>query len=301
MPPVRRVDSRVRESLAKRWCFTLNNYTDLEYGSIIAFLQADASYSCVGRERGENGTPHLQGYCILKSQYRLSQLKNKLSPRAHLEVARGAPAVNREYCSKEGDFVESGVCPKANGHKSRDELAVEWNEAFKGGRQLLELFGEANPGAYGFSRHTLLRNSLAAAKPRERPAVRCDWYYGLPGVGKSRMAHERLPGAFIKDPLTKWWTGYMLESEVIIDDFGKLGIGINHLLRWFDRYKCYVETKGDVVPLFAERFIVTSNFHPRECFSNPDGSVHDQIDALLRRVHVTHVLSYFPINTEVVE
>jgi len=108
------------------------------------------------------------------------------------------------------------------------------------------------------------------------------------------MAHEQLPDAYVKDPLTKWWTGYMLESTVIIDDFGKRGIGINHLLRWFDRYKCYVETKGDVVPLHAVHFIVTSNFHPKDCFENPDGSVHDQIDALLRRVHVTHVLSYFP-------
>jgi hypothetical protein len=291
-------DRRVRESLAKRWCFTLNNYTEVEYGSATAYLGANASYYVIGRERGENGTPHLQGYCILKSQCRLSQLKDKLSSRAHFEVARGSPASNREYCCKEASFVESGVCPKGNGHKSRDELAVEWDSAFAGGRDGLEVFKCANPGAYGFSRHTLLRNSLASARPRERGSIRCEWYYGLPGVGKSRMAHERLPGAFIKDPLTKWWTGYMLESDVIIDDFGKVGIGINHLLRWFDRYKCYVETKGDVVPLLADTFIVTSNFHPRECFTNPDGSVHDQIEALLRRVHVTHVLSYFPINRD---
>ena len=287
-----------QSSQAKRWVFTLNNYTEVEYGDIKRFLEQCSSYSCVGRERGENGTPHLQGYCILKVQCRLSQLKDKLSSRAHCEVARGAPADNREYCTKEGDAYELGVCPKANGHKSRDELAVEWNEAFRGGRDGLSVFGESNPGAYGFSRHTLLRNSLAAARPVERGAVRCDWYFGSPGVGKSRMAHERLPNAFVKDPLTKWWTGYLLETEVIIDDFGKLGIGINHLLRWFDRYKCYVETKGDVVPLYANRFIVTSNFHPRECFTNPDGSMHDQIDALLRRVHVTHVLDYFTINND---
>jgi hypothetical protein len=228
----------------------------------------------------------------------LSQLKDKLSSRAHLEVARGSPESNKEYCSKEGDFVEFGVCPAPNGHKSRDELAVEWNEAFGNGRGALADFGAANPGCYGFSRHTLLRNSLASAVPTARPGIRVAWFYGEPGVGKSRMAHERLPDAFVKDPMTKWWTGYMLERTCIIDDFGKRGIGINHLLRWFDRYKCYVETKGDVVPLLVDNFIVTSNFHPRDCFENPDGSVHDQIDALLRRVHVTHVLAYFPINID---
>jgi hypothetical protein len=290
-------DRRVRQSQAKRWCFTLNNYSDSEYGAIIAFAQASCSYACIGKERGENGTPHLQGYLICRVQHRLSQLKDKLSARAHLEVARGLPETNRVYCSKEGDFNEIGVCPQGNGHKSRDVLAGEWNEAFGGGRVAIADFGESNPGCYAFSRHTLLRNSLAAAVPRERPGIRVEWYYGQPGVGKSRLAHERLPDAFVKDPMTKWWTGYMLETTCIVDDFGKRGIGINHLLRWFDRYKCYVETKGDVVPLFVDHFIVTSNFHPRDCFENPDGSVHDQIDALLRRVSVTHVSDYFSINT----
>jgi len=230
----------------------------------------------------------------------LSALKDELSPRAHFEVARGSPESNREYCCKAGDFDEVGVCPKGNGHKSRDELAGEWNQAFSGGRGALEDFGAANPGCYAWSRHTLLRNSLAAAVPRERPGIDVQWFFGEPGVGKSRMAHERLPDSFIKDPMTKWWTGYMLEKTVIIDDFGKRGIGINHLLRWFDRYKCYVETKGDVVPLVADKFIVTSNFHPRDCFFDDDGSPHPQIPALLRRVHVTHVLAFVPINTGVI-
>lgn len=288
---------RVRPSQAKRWCFTLNNYSDEEYGSLCSKFSELCSYSIVGKETGENGTPHLQGYLISRVQYRLSQLKDLFSSRAHWEVARGSPISNREYCTKEGSFAESGHCPKGNGHKSRDELAIEWFEAFAGGRDRLDVFRDANPGCYAFSRHTLLRNALAASRPRERAGISVEWLYGSPGVGKSRMAHERLPLAFIKEPMTKWWTGYMLEESVIIDDFCKQGISLPHLLRWFDRYKCYVETKGDLVPLVAETFIVTSNFHPRDCFTNPDGSVHDQIDALLRRMRVVHVVSYFPINT----
>lgn len=292
-----RPDSRRRESLCKRWCFTLNNYSDVEWDRFIEFFRTGASYYVIGRERGAEGTPHLQGYVILHRGHRLSALKNTVSQRAHWEVARGAPSANREYCSKEGDFVEHGVCPKANGHKSRDQAAEEWNAAFNLGRTGIAAFGESNPGVYAFSRHTLLRNSLAAAVPRERPGVRVEWLYGLPGVGKSRMAHERLPNAFVKDPLTKWWTGYLLETDVIIDDFCKKGISISHLLRWFDRYKCWVETKGDLVPLWADNFIVTSNFHPRDVFRNDDGSDHDQIDALLRRMTVTRVHEFTGINT----
>lgn len=294
MPP----RSRERQSQAKRWCFTLNNFSDGERSEIVSVLTGLSSYFIIGEERGENGTPHLQGYFISRVQYRLSQIKDRVSQRAHFEVARGSPASNREYCSKESVFIEHGVCPSGNGHKSRDVLATEWCEAFAGGRRGVEDFAVANPGCAAFSRHTLLRNSLASAVPRERPGIRVEWFYGQPGVGKSRMAHERLPDAFVKEPMTKWWTGYMLETTCIIDDYGKRAIGINHFLRWFDRYKCYVETKGDIVPLHVDTFIVTSNFHPRECFFDDDGSEHPQIEALLRRVHVTHVLQYFPINAE---
>jgi len=103
-------------------------------------------------------------------------------------------------------------------------------------------------------------------------------------VGKSRRAHEALPDAYVKEPRTKWWNGYFGEKEVIIDDFGPNGIDINHLLRWFDRYKCYVENKGGMQPLCAETFIVTSNFHPYDVYKDKEGVPHPQNEALMRRV-----------------
>lgn len=81
----------------------------------------------------------------------------------------------------------------------------------------------------------------------------------------------------------------MLEKEVIIDDFGPNGIDMNHLLRWFDRYKCNVETKGGMVPLLAETFIVTSNFEPGDCFKDKDGVIHPQMEALYRRINVIKI------------
>lgn len=287
---------RPQSTLAKCWCFTLNNYVQSDLDTILSFCRERCTYAIVGRERGEEGTPHLQGYLRLRTQSRLNGLKESCHRGAHFEVARGTWDHNRTYCSKEGSFEEIGDRPgDSEGKKSRDDLATEFQRSVTAGcRGGLEVFRDANPGVFAFSGHTLIRNFLSVAPIVSRAHCRCDWYHGLPGVGKSRMAHESLPEAFIKDPLTKWWNGYLLETTCIIDDFGKQGIGINHLLRWFDIYKCHVEYKGGMLPLYVSRFIVTSNFHPRDCFTNPDGSVHDQIDALLRRVHVTHVLCYTP-------
>lgn len=276
----------------RSWLFTLNNYTQDEFSAIKVWCQSSCDYAVIGEEVGEAGTPHLQGYFRSKVKCRLSQIKDQVSGRAHFEAARGSPADNRAYCTKDRVFWEVGTCPRANGRttKSRDEIAIEWNAAWES--RTLPVFAAANPGVYLFSRHTMLRNTLGAAEPLDRPGISVEWIWGPPGVGKSRLAHARFPGGFIKDPRTKWWTGYKLELDVIIDDFAPKGIDMNHLLRWFDRYRCTVETKGDIVALHAVNWVVTSNFSPDDCFRAEDGGPHLQIDALRRRMKVTHMLEY---------
>lgn len=90
----------VRCSQAKRWCFTLNNYSEDEYHSIRANLESKANFAVIGKEVGESGTPHLQGYCSLQSKIRLTGLKKILCSRVHAEVARGTDKQNLIYCSK---------------------------------------------------------------------------------------------------------------------------------------------------------------------------------------------------------
>lgn len=93
--------------IARNWCFTLNNYTEDEIQQIESLHPTSASYLCFGKETGKEGTPHLQGYVQLSTKKTLASVK-KLIPRAHLEVAKGSPAQNKLYCSKEGDFREYG-------------------------------------------------------------------------------------------------------------------------------------------------------------------------------------------------
>jgi hypothetical protein len=273
----------------KAYSFTLNNYTQDELAAIRGVLTDSASYAIIGREVGEQGTPHLQGYVRFTKPYRFSTITGKYLIRCHVEVSRGSARQNRTYCSKSGDFEEFGTLPP-EGKATRDDLALRFAASASDGRGGIARFAEEQPAAWYFSGHNLLRNYWCLQTPPDRPSITALWLHGRPGVGKSRRAHEELPGAYIKDPRTKWWNGYLGEVDVIIDDFGKNGIDINHLLRWFDRYKCTVENKGGMQPLHATRFIVTSNFSPEEVYTDNLLVPHPQTAALLRRLTVEELL-----------
>jgi len=118
-------------SQAKRWCFTLNNPTADEIAALSAWASTNPAYCIIGREVGENGTPHLQGFLILKRKRRLAQCK--LLPglsRAHFEVTRGTAIQAAEYCKKDGDFHEFGSLPESQqGKRSDFEIFKDWCKA----------------------------------------------------------------------------------------------------------------------------------------------------------------------------
>lgn len=60
--PVRRQRSRSGDRVS-RFVFTLNNWTEEEYGHLERFASG-TKWFVMGKEVGENGTPHLQGNCV---------------------------------------------------------------------------------------------------------------------------------------------------------------------------------------------------------------------------------------------
>lgn len=90
------------------FCFTWNNWTE----ETIATLGAlETKYLCYGKEVAPGtGTRHLQGYVYWKNGKTVSAARKALLG-AHVSVAAGTPGQNRDYCSKDGDFVEFGVFP----------------------------------------------------------------------------------------------------------------------------------------------------------------------------------------------
>lgn len=54
--------------MATSWCFTLNNYTDDEHDDFLVWATTECAYAIIGREEGDEETPHLQGYFRLPSK-----------------------------------------------------------------------------------------------------------------------------------------------------------------------------------------------------------------------------------------
>lgn len=98
--------SRVKQvSPSNGWCFTLNNWTEQEYSSIVPILKSGKYFYIVGKEVGESKTPHLQGFFRLKDKKKkfrpVGVLNNK---RIHFQRAKGSDE-SQFYCAKDGDFI----------------------------------------------------------------------------------------------------------------------------------------------------------------------------------------------------
>lgn len=275
-----------RLSACKCWCITLNNYTSDEYNDLELKLKDTSSYYILGKELcPTTSTPHIQGYVRFKRRLRFNQVKSLLNDRAHLEVAKGSTRHNFIYCSKSGDYTEGGdgferskklSRPKASSKEIAKRFIeiVSLNEGY-------DQFVEEYPHIWLNKGRKLLDNYFLSITPPKREDVRVLWLWGSTGKGKSTYAHNKYPNAYIKNSTNKWWCGYQMEKQIIIDEYGVNGIDMSLLLTWFQPFKVNVEIKGGSMPLFANRFIVTSNYSPSMLFG-----MYPNYAALLRRIHV---------------
>lgn len=267
---------------ARAWCFTLNNYTE---GEVKSIDEVECRYMIYGREVGEEGTPHLQGYVYFQCQKTGSAVK-KLLPRAHLEVAKGNPEQNVQYCSKQGDVTERGDKPIGGARKSATiKERMERNKRLKAS-SLNELVDSGELSIMDVRKLKNARMDLAQeGEALTHDECRGIWYYGLPGTGKTHKARTENPGAFIKAQ-NKWWDGYEGEDVVILDDLDTNVLG-HYLKIWSDKWACRGEVKGGHVNLKYTKFIITSNYTPDDLW--PEDKDRVLRDAIIRRFKIIEV------------
>ena len=152
-------------SYAKRWCFTLNNYTEEDKKRVReAFTHEKCVFAVVGEEVGENGNEHLQGFVHFRMRKTFASVK-KLIPGAHIEVARGTDEQNQVYCKKEENvLLEIGLPAEKN--QSHHSLldAYKMIDLLVDGADLFELLDSDEKYQIAYGKHYKFIDSLVNKK-----------------------------------------------------------------------------------------------------------------------------------------
>lgn len=245
---------------SRRWCFTINNPTQAPSK---LWNSSKMKYMIIGKEVGESGTPHFQGFTVLWKTQRLSGMK-KLLPRAHLEKTRGSSQEAYSYCMKDSDWVEFGDRPVHKGEASK-EMWKGILEAAKDGR-----FDDIPPKIYA----RLCKNfEFIHEKYQKKPddidgAFTNVWIWGKSGTGKSMYVKEHYPDAYRK-PLNEWWTSYRNQDVVHMDEVSPRNLRkfADDFKIWADRYAFIANIKGGGREIRPKTMVVTSQYSIAECCS----------------------------------
>lgn len=241
-------------------------------------------------ELGASGYRHWQVIAYFRNKVTLRQCKSFFTPTTHAEPTKSKRA--ESYVWKEETAIADTKFELGSKSIKRNS-SRDWEQIWESAKNGSFMDIPADVRVRCLSSLLKVRGLFSVCEPMEKQVT---VYWGCTGVGKSYRAwSEAGPGAYPKDPLSKWWDGYNGESSVIIDEFRGI-IAIAHLLRWFDHYPVRVEIKGGSVPLRANRIFITSNLDPAVWYPDLDAETYN---ALRRRIRVIHMSEPFrSINSE---
>lgn len=256
------------------YCFTINNPAE---DAQLHLLALEFRYLVFGREVGESGTPHLQGYIHFANKRDFAAVK-KMYPGWHVEKRLGTVDQAVDYCKKDGDFTELGdkpLNPKEKGERSKQTHRDIIAHAKAGDIAWIE---HHHPKVYlqQLPRLESLSEGTAAILDG---VLEHEWWVGRTGTGKSRLAWELYPTHYQKQ-LNKWWDGYKGEEVVVIEEWSPKNECTGSQLKiWCDRYPFTGEIKGGTLKKIRPRkIIVLSNYTIEQCFTSAS-----DVNPLLRR------------------
>lgn len=260
--------------MPRRYLFTLNNPTKLEFNQIMAFVNTNDQFRFLTYqgEYADTGTPHLQGYVEISKNQRMSWFKNNFSERAHFTVAQGTSDQNIHYCSKPVIHPNGVPCMCKHCVKARNGLE-NWRPVESHGTPATDIMGSGmwesvqmmvtsgatdkeitdlmptmigNLSKLKDYRHLLecerMQNPTCRNPKFDWRPIRAVWISGLSGSGKSQCVRTLFPLAYPcseKHPFDE----YANQQVVLWDDFDPKRINFKTLLRYLDKYPVQLDCR----------------------------------------------------------
>lgn len=282
------------------WNFPYHLVTELDF--------PDCSHLVYQEELAPGtGMPHLQGYVKFPKRLRANQLKEMFKGvededgnRVHLEVARGSPEQNEEYCTKEDSRIDPAQAPykygdfSSAGQGKRNDI-IALRDAVKSGRTFVQLVDDDSiaPSVAANMRFTE-RCMVEYNQPPAREDVHVRLCYGPAGMGKTHCAtlvpKDLTPDDIYMKDGGEFWEGYTGQPILVLDEMNGSTMPPLLFQRVCDKFPCRVNKKGGSHPLLAKDIRITSNYLPSQWWK--EGTKYNQ-EAIYRRIHEVHYHNAF--------
>lgn len=266
----------------RNYCFTINNpgITDCEN---LRALKFESTYLLIGNENNwkfgmpefatsrPNSTHHFQCFVVLKDGKTRSAFK-RIVPRAHFEVCGGSPESNITYCTKDGEWIESGTRPMTQAQKGKaggDAEKERWTHM----RELAKVRDWQTFETEYPRELTLYDGAFEKVAMQYAPNIDLEdntvvgiWIYGPTGTGKTYHVFHNMVDDRTKvyqKNISKWWDGYKQDKHevVLIDDVSPFHVKIADDLKvWVQEYAFNAEYKGGSFYIRPKQIVVTSNY-----------------------------------------
>lgn len=241
--------------------------------------ESNWKYFIVGKEVcPETGKQHWQCFGVCKSPRTMKSLMKELAPR-HVEVCKGSPISNIEYCQKDDDYEEWGDPPKGQGKRTDVDIVRDIVKDTGRIRDVVDV-------ATSYQSIRIAEKYLEYKEPKRNWKPKVFWYWGETGSGKTRSAVAECEDAvgdeyWMSDKSLKWFQGYDGHSHVIFDDFRSHACKFDELIRILDRYGFRVENKGGARQFRATHIYITCPLPPMNVYN-----VGEDVGQLMRRIDV---------------